>query len=200
MVAGVTGIVLCGGSGRRFQGRDKPLEMLKDKPLVAHVVERVKPQVDHLIISANRNRGDYQQFGFPVVADDPADRGPLAGVLAAARLSDSDFLFVCAGDSPLLPRSLVDILHSRLMEDEQGRIDVAVPHDGERAQHLFMLMRRSMASSIGPYLDQGGRSVGGWLSEHRVALCPVTDHGAFTNVNTPPELAVLSARWQPAAK
>lgn len=183
--AAVTAIVLCGGGGRRFAGRDKPLEPLAGKPLLAHVLDRLAGQVSAIVLSANRNRSEYERFGHVVVADAVADRGPLAGIQAAVPVIQDRWLFVCPGDAPLLPTDLVERLKSGLRDGAE----VAVPHDGERLQHLFMLLTREVAARVGAYLEQGGRSVAGWLAELEVAEVSVPDPAAFTNVNTAEELA-----------
>ncbi len=51
----VTGLVLAGGQGSRMGGVDKGLQEFRGKPMVAHVIERFAPQVDELLINANRN-------------------------------------------------------------------------------------------------------------------------------------------------
>jgi molybdopterin-guanine dinucleotide biosynthesis protein A len=50
----ITGVVLAGGMGRRMGGADKGLQDLRGQPLVACAIDRLAPQVDHLLISANR--------------------------------------------------------------------------------------------------------------------------------------------------
>ena len=50
----ITGIVLAGGKGRRMGGVDKGLVSFLGKPLVAHVIERLNPQVDEIFINPNR--------------------------------------------------------------------------------------------------------------------------------------------------
>jgi molybdopterin-guanine dinucleotide biosynthesis protein A len=182
----VTAIVLCGGSGRRFAGRDKPLELLAGQPLVAHVLARLSGQVSSIVISANRNLTEYARFGYPVVRDQQPDCGPLAGLDAGLSASDSQWLLLCPGDAPLLPTDLV----SRLRSGLASGAEVAIPHDGERAQHLFMLLERSLAEGVRAYLERGGRSVAGWLTDLDVAEVSVQDMHAFTNVNTPEELAL----------
>jgi molybdopterin-guanine dinucleotide biosynthesis protein A len=181
----VTAVVLCGGSGRRFEGKDKPLERLAGRPLVAHVLARLEGQVSSVVISANRNLEEYRRFGHPVVQDQVADRGPLAGLQAADSQLESGRVFVCPGDAPFVLTDLVERLQPALTSGA----DVVVPHDGVRRQHLFMLLERTMAEQVGEYLERGGRSVGGWLAELQVAEVPVTDPDAFTNVNTADELA-----------
>lgn len=182
----VTAIVLCGGGGRRFAGRDKPLELLAGQSLVAHVLSRLAGQVASIVISANRNLTQYEQFGYPVVQDQLADCGPLAGLHAGLSASDSQWLLVCPGDAPLLPTDLVERLRSGLASGAP----LAIPNDGERAQHLFMLLERSVAEGVQSYLERGGRSVAGWLADLDVAEVSVLDPFVFTNVNTPEELAL----------
>ncbi len=181
----VAAIVLCGGGGQRFDGKDKPLELLAGEPLVARVLDRLEAQTSLIVISANRNLEAYRQFGYPVVEDEFADCGPLAGIQAGLAETASQWLFVCPGDAPFLPGDLIEQLRVGLSTGA----DVVVPHDGRRTQHLFMLLKRSVAEGVGPYLSGGGRSVGGWLRMLEVAEVPVLDPDAFTNVNTREELA-----------
>ncbi len=76
----VTGLVLAGGQGSRMGGVDKGLQPFRGRPMVAHVIERLAPQVDELLINANRNSDEYARFGHRVIADEIAGfAGPLAG-------------------------------------------------------------------------------------------------------------------------
>ena len=65
----VTGIVLAGGQGRRMGGVDKGLVALGGRPMIAHVLERLAPQVGPILINANQNHDRYAAFGVPVVPD-----------------------------------------------------------------------------------------------------------------------------------
>ena len=134
---------------------------------------------------AVQERVEYRQFGFPVVEDQMTDSGPLAGLQAGLAVTDDQWIFVCPGDAPLLPVDLIERLTSRLASG----VDAVIPHDGERPQHLFMLLKRQVACGVTAYLEKGGRSVGEWLSGLEVAQVSVPDSRAFTNVNTPEELA-----------
>src|ERR1700761_2724229 len=69
----LVGVVLAGGEGRRMgPGLPKPLRLLAGKPMVAHVVERLRPQVMDLVIVANDPDPAYRRLGTPVISD-PAD-------------------------------------------------------------------------------------------------------------------------------
>ena len=80
----ITGVILAGGLARRMGGVDKGLIDLRGQPLVAHVIAALEPQVENIIISANRDLDRYTEFGYPVVTDTLPDHpGPLAGILSS---------------------------------------------------------------------------------------------------------------------
>jgi molybdopterin-guanine dinucleotide biosynthesis protein A len=117
--AGVTGLVLAGGRGRRLGGADKGLLALHGRPLVVHVRDRLSPQVQALLISANRHAADYAALGVPVLGDaaaglppaaDGQPRGPLAGMLAGLRHAPTPWLACVPTDAPALPADLVQRL------------------------------------------------------------------------------------------
>ena len=62
-------MVLAGGLARRMGGQDKGLIELAGRPLVAHALAALAPQVHTLLVNANRNLERYTAFGYPVVPD-----------------------------------------------------------------------------------------------------------------------------------
>jgi molybdopterin-guanine dinucleotide biosynthesis protein A len=185
----ITGVILCGGDARRMSGVDKPLQLLDDRPLVAHVQARLTPQVARVLISANRMRDSYAAYGDEVVRDSAPGAGPLGGLsstLDALQSRQTPYLFACPGDAPFLDPLLVVRLAAALADTDA---DVAVPHDGTRAQHLFLLMRTTLQPDLALYLDTGARSVHGWLDTQRVCAVDAADIAAsFANINTMQEL------------
>src|SRR3546814_4807929 len=84
------GVIRAGGQARRMGGGDKPLQLLGGRPLLAHVIDRLGPQVAGLAISANGNPARFAAFGLPVIADTLPDHpGPLAGDRTSTRLNSS---------------------------------------------------------------------------------------------------------------
>lgn len=184
----VTGVVLCGGEGRRAGGADKPLLPFDGRPLVAHVLERVTRQVAPVIISANRSLPEYRRFGHPVITDDVAGCGPLGGLASVAPHVTTPWLFCCPGDAPLLDEALVARLASALDETDHA----AYPHDGDRAQYLFILVRTASCHTLARYLAGGGRSVRGWLETVGARAVPMPEIGSsFANVNSTDTLEKL---------
>jgi molybdopterin-guanine dinucleotide biosynthesis protein A len=81
---------------------------------LAHVIERLGPQVVDLVIVANGDLSRFAGFGLPVVVDRVAGHaGFLAGIhagIAWAKVNRSGVPFVvsAAADRPFLPTDLVD--------------------------------------------------------------------------------------------
>ena len=77
--------------------QDKGLIQYKNKALVEHILQDFIPQIDHCIISANRNIARYQAYGYPVYCDEIGDyAGPLAGILTALRHWQNRLVSLCA--------------------------------------------------------------------------------------------------------
>ncbi len=192
----VTGLVLAGGQGRRMGGRDKGLIPLAGRPLVAHVLDRLRPQVAAVAISANRHREEYGRYGCPVWADELPDRpGPLAGILTALGRIDTDWLLAVPVDAPALPSDLAERLLAAAVEDDAPAALAAV--DGRR-EPAFCLVHRRLRDDLAGFLAAGERRLGGWLARHAAAIADFTDAGAFDNLNTPDDLQRFEARLEHA--
>ncbi|MGQ3672735.1 molybdenum cofactor guanylyltransferase MobA [Xanthobacter sp. TB0136] len=206
------GLILAGGHGRRMQAglerngpaphpRLKPLVMLETQPLIAHVVERVRPQVARLAINANDPPELFQPFGLPVIADSMPDRpGPLAGVLAGlewiAREAPGTPLLTVPADTPFLPENLV----SRLMLGYQrsGRVTCAASNG--QNHHVIAIWPASAREPLHAALETGNRKVGAILQALQVVSeCWDGEAGdPFFNINSAEDLA--AARLHRLAK
>jgi len=186
----VSGIVLAGGQGSRMGGVDKGLQPFRGKPMVAHVIERLAPQVDELLINANRNPDDYARFGHRVIADEiPGFAGPLAGFERGLAHAAGDLVVTVPCDSPFLPADLVWRLRGRLEADEA---QLAVARTGDQEHPVFCLMRRDVLASLQDFLGSGQRKIDRWYGGLKVSSVAFDDEpGAFLNINTREELSDL---------
>jgi molybdopterin-guanine dinucleotide biosynthesis protein A len=187
----ITGAVLAGGAGRRMDGADKGLLLLGGRPLVQRVIERLAPQVGPLLVSANRNRERYLDFGWPVVGDVLSGFcGPLAGLQAVLAAARTPLVLCVPCDSPFLPADLAARLFAGLCETDA---DLAVARADDRVERAFCLLRRELLPVLDGFLVGGGRRVGDW---HRTVRCVEVDFAtasAFANINSPDDLARLDA-------
>jgi len=182
----VSGLVLAGGRGQRMGGLDKGLVPLAGRPMIEHVLDAIRPQVTNIIISANRNLDRYQGYGCPVVSDEEDGYpGPLAGVLAGLKATETPFLVTVPCDAPMLAPDLVRRLQEALRAEDA---DLAVASDGERLQPVFMLLSTRLAPSLNEYLAGGGRKIDTWYGRLRLAVADLSDRPeTFVNVNDPTE-------------
>ena len=189
----ITGCILAGGRGERFAGEDKGLIELDGRPLFVHVIERFRPQVDELLISANRNHARYREHCPSVIADTIAGyAGPLAGIAAAMGNAHNPLLATAPCDCPFVPPVLVARLAQALAATGA---DIAVVRTSERLQPVFALIECALRDSLLAYLASGQRKIETWYDQHdTVAVDFDDDPDAFMNVNTATDLAAASAQ------
>jgi molybdenum cofactor guanylyltransferase len=185
---GVSGIVLAGGLGRRMGGVDKGLQPLHGRPMIAHVLERLAPQVDEIVINANQNLERYGAFGHRVVKDEISGfAGPLAGLHAGLAAISHPLAVTVPCDSPFLPSDLVARLARAL-----GSNDLAVAKTGDQPHPVFALVRRTVAPNLQTFLAGGGRKIDAWYASLKVVEVNFDDEAdAFRNVNTLKELGEI---------
>ncbi len=182
----ITGLILAGGEGRRVQGQDKGLLSWRGKKLIDHVADRLRPQVDHLIISCNRNIQVYEGIGDTQVQDDRLGfQGPLAGIEAAIPHVKSNILVITACDTPLLPLNLAQRLKEALDASRPGGTLISYAHDGKREQYLSCAVHSSLFPSLSAYLEEGNRAVRHWFRQHPNISVDFSDQpDAFQNFNS----------------
>jgi len=190
----VSGLILAGGRGLRMGGADKGLLLESGKPLVAHAIERLLPQVDKLMINANRNRDSYERWTYPVIEDVlPEFPGPLAGLHTGLLACDTDLLVTIPCDVPKFPRDLVARFRQTLKSHPAAPVTWAIAPDGEHP--VFLLCKKTLLPALENYLGQGKRRVRDFLREAGGVPTHFEDGATFKNLNTPEALD----RDQPAA-
>lgn len=189
----ITGLVLAGGQGRRMGGLDKGLLPYHGQALAWHALDRLRPQVGPLALSANRHVADYAAFGCPVWPDEITGfAGPLAGWHAALRHCTTPYLASVPCDVPDFPPDLVVRLADALVahEAEIATATVVDPATGvRREQPVFSLMARHLAPRLARALLAGEHRVRGWVAQQRHVEVLFDDPAAFANLNTPDDLA-----------
>jgi molybdopterin-guanine dinucleotide biosynthesis protein A len=171
-------------------GVDKGLAPFRGRAMVESVIERFAPQVDELLVNANRNAEDYGRFGHPVIADEIAGfAGPLAGFERGLAHARGRLVATVPCDSPFLPLDLVSRLRAAL---EREGAQVAFACTGGQSHPVFCLMRREVHGSLRDFLASGQRKIDRWTAGLALAQVPFDDEAqAFANINTREELAGL---------
>jgi molybdenum cofactor guanylyltransferase len=201
----VVGLLLAGGQSQRMGGGDKGLRLLGGIPLLERVIERLRPQVDALVLNANGDPARFAHFALPVVADSvPGFAGPLVGVLAgldwaASQRPDCPYVVSVATDAPFLAVDLFARLAKGL---DEARADLACAASGGRSHPVFGLWPVRLRDDLrGALIDQGVRKVDLWTARHKLATVPFSDQPVdpFFNANRPEDLETAAALLQAAA-
>ena len=186
----ITGLILAGGRSSRMNGQDKGLIKLIDQPMINYVIQRLAPQVDQILISANRHIEQYQQFGYEVLLDDYEDfRGPLAGMARGLSHSDAEYLLTVPCDGPLLPADLAERMLN-LARKNSARAVLAF--DGKYRQPTYNLVHTDLLPAMLKSLEHNEHKLGKWLMDNGACLIDFSEQkSAFLNVNTPADLELL---------
>jgi molybdenum cofactor guanylyltransferase len=189
------GLILDGGLGRRMGGADKGLVTLAGRPMLAHVIETLRPQCAELAISANGDPARFARFGLPVFADDPPDfSGPLAGLdFCARRAPEMTHVATLPADAPFAPENFVARLHEAR---RASGAPIAVAASGGRRHHVTALWPVALAAELRRALADGGlRKVESFAERFSVAVVdwPCEPADPFFNVNTSEDLARAEA-------
>jgi len=191
----IVGVLLAGGLARRMGGGDKCLRPLAGRPLLAHIVERVSPQVDRLVLNANGDPERFGEFRLEVVADQiEGFAGPLAGILAAmdwarTHVPDARWLASFPSDAPFLPADLVTRLLSVCKAQAKP---LACAASGGRTHPVVGLWPVALAEDLRHAMwEEEMRKIDLWTARHGVAEVewPVGPVDPFFNANRPGDLA-----------
>jgi molybdopterin-guanine dinucleotide biosynthesis protein A len=186
----ILGVVLAGGLARRMGGGDKALLPLNGRPMLSVLLERLRPQVAAVAISAN---GDPARFaavapGVAVLADSiPGHPGPLAGILAgmdhAASLGMGWVLSV-PGDTPLVPMDLAARLRA-------AAAPLAYACSAGQVHPPVAVLAVSLREDLRGAIEAGEGKVSRWMRRHGGVMVEWAGE-PFLNANTPEELAEMA--------
>lgn len=193
----IAGVILAGGLARRMGDvatGDKAMLQLGGKPILEHVISRLRPQVDHVVINANGPSQRFARFDLPVVPDPVAGfAGPLAGILAGLEWAcetepKAKWLVSVACDTPFFPENLV----TRMLADTVARsADMACAASGGRHHPVFGLWPVSSTDDLRQAVTvEGIRKVDVFTNRYRLAVSQFANEpdDPFFNVNRPEDL------------
>lgn len=199
MNSAMVGVILAGGLSRRMGGEAKALMPLGGRPMVAHVIDRIRPYVDDCVLNVNGHEAAFARFGLPLIADVVGDyAGPLAGLLSGMRWAadnqpDARWVVTAPCDTPFLPENYV----SALAEEAADAATIVIAASGERDHFASGLWPIALADDLAAFLASGERRIQSWIGRNpnRIVTFLLIDDGRggldpFFNVNTPEDLAM----------
>ena len=182
-------IILAGGEGKRMDGEDKGLVFYNNKPLIKLVIEKTEPQINNIVISANRNIDRYKKFGYPVINDLVSNQednkniyqGPLAGIAAALPFCTTEWVFIIACDMPLISNNIVSQLTGGIKNNTETK-NIVIAEINKSLQ-LAMLLNTNLLFSIESSLKNNQLKLMQWVKSNPVEVIKFTNENEFKNFN-----------------
>jgi molybdopterin-guanine dinucleotide biosynthesis protein A len=184
----VAGVILTGGRSKRMGGVIKAQQLLGGQTLIQHVIDRMKPQVEQLVLSVEKVSTEFSSYGLQQLADpEPGSNGPLGGLLSAlSNLNGQhDWMLLAPCDAPFFPLDLGQKLKRQAVKMEaQGCV---VRYQAE-VQPTFSIWNQSLLPLLkSAVLEQGMGGFKQFLRVHALAVLDwdESDISPFFNINDP---------------
>ena len=192
----IIGIILAGGQSRRFGDGDKFFRKLNGKSLIDHVIERLQPQTDDLVINSNSDANLFLEQGLTVVPDTiQGFAGPLAGILTGMEWvlrnkPQYEWIATFPSDAPFIPHNCVKEM--RLCAKMENT-DIVCTASGQRTHPVCALWRIDLAADLRKVMiNEGLRKIDLWTARHQLSIIKFPDHpyDPFFNINRPEDMVL----------
>ena len=190
----ISGVILAGGSNKRFGGITKANVVIDGEAIISRIISTISDLFDEIIIVTNKPE-EFQEFiQYKIIEDQYLKAGPLGGIHAALKASSEDAIFVFAGDMPFLDK---EIISDQINEFNMTEHDVFIPKIDQFIEPLHAIYSKSVLNHLERYLLEGkSRAVRDFLSEVNAGYLKMTKNEknkiAFANINSPSDLDKIS--------
>lgn len=193
MFTNISGVILAGGTNKRFDGRIKANLIIGGMTIISRITDILIQVFSDIIIVTNIPEEFREYSRYKIVSDQFRMAGPLGGIHAAMMASTSEALFVVAGDMPLLEKSMI----IRQVEYFQNnKCDVLVPAVKQNIEPLHAIYNISILKSLEVYLSGDySYAVRDFFKSVDVNYLQFEDSekikNAFTNINSPSDILTV---------
>jgi len=182
----LTGIVLAGGLSKRM-GKDKGLVIYQGKRMVEYAIDLLKPYCNEILISTNNP--EYNQLGYPLVADIYINKGPLGGLHAGLMTSKTEHNLFLSCDMPHVNSEAVELLIEKVTPNAYGFI----PKYGDRIEPMFGIYSKQLLTKIEKSIQKGNLKMRTFIHEHTIEYIDFQKltqkyENLFSNINSPNDL------------
>jgi molybdopterin-guanine dinucleotide biosynthesis protein A len=193
MFCNISGVILAGGANKRFNGITKANIVLGGKTIISRITDTLKNIFDEIIIVTNTPEEFKEYSHLKIVGDTIPKAGPIGGIHAALKVAETEALFVFAGDMPLISK---DVIIRQIDYFNAHNYDVLVPRINNSIEPLHAIYNCSIIKPLEVYLHESHNyAVRGFFNHVNVGYMQFDDsieiRNAFTNINTPSDLAVI---------
>jgi molybdopterin-guanine dinucleotide biosynthesis protein A len=204
----LVGVILAGGLSRRMGGVEKSFIELNNKPLIAHSIDRLSKQLNHIAINANGEPTRFETFNLPVIKD-PIEGylGPLAGILAGMKWAkethkNAQYVASIASDTPFFPIDFITQSCNALNQiQDKGKAKIILATSNDRHHPVFGLWPIELFDELNVFLTTSEtQKVLAFVDQYQLIKVPFENqnfgdkntekYDPFFNINTPDDLSI----------
>jgi molybdenum cofactor guanylyltransferase len=190
MIRNISGVILAGGAGRRFNGLTKAKFVIEGKTIISRMIDTICTIFSEIIIVTNVPDKFKEYKNCRIIPDQFLNMGPLGGIHAALKEAKNEAIFVFAGDMPMLDR---EIIISQIDFYNSNKCDIVIPEVEQSIEPLHGIYKKTLAGHLEDYLKMNhDNAVREFLKESDVQYMQMDislkTKTAFTNINSPQDL------------
>jgi len=190
MSGNISGVILAGGAGKRFNGVIKSKIIIDGKNIISRIIEVYEQIFDEIIIVTNTPDEFFEFKKYLITSDLITGSGPLGGIHAAMSIAANDAIFVAGGDMPFLNKHLIN---KQVEYFNEIQCDILIPRIGDLIEPLHGIYRRSVTGALEDYLNEGSNfAVRDFLKRTDVKYLLLDDseknRTSFLNINSPDDV------------
>ena len=186
----ISGVVLAGGTNKRYSGITKANVVIGGITIISRTLSAIEDLFTEVIIVTNTPE-EFRDFDHhKIVGDHYLNAGPLGGIHAALKSSSQDAIFVFASDMPFLDKK---IIADQVFEFTKGKHEVLIPKVGRFIEPLHAIYSKSILNVLERFLvEKKSRAIRDFLCEVNAGYMHMRNtkqvKKAFTNINSPADL------------
>lgn len=196
----ITGVILAGGKGSRFNGILKSKIVIEEKTIISRIIDVICDLFGEIIIVTNTPDEFKEYHNYKIISDQFLNKGPLGGIHSAMVESSFEALFVFAGDMPLLEK---DIIREQVEYFIENSFDVVIPSINQFTEPLHGIYKKSLLRVLEEYIKvENDYSVQAFLKKIDVNYLQFEEseytRRAFLNINSPSDLVIVKKMLDPS--
>ena len=191
----ISGVILAGGSNKRFGGIIKANVVIGGVSIISRILSTISGLFDEIIIVTDKPEEFLESIQYKLVKDLFHKAGPLGGIHAALKATSADAIFVFAADMPFLDRKIIS---DQINEFNKGEYDVLIPTVNQFIEPLHAIYRKLVLNDLERFLsERKSKAVRDFLREVSVGYFQVQETEesklAFININSPSDIPKTSS-------
>ncbi|WZL72729.1 molybdenum cofactor guanylyltransferase [Clostridiaceae bacterium 35-E11] len=181
-----TAIILAGGKSLRM-GFDKKLICLDNRPLIEILIDKLTAIFENIIIVSN-DAALGQKLGVKIVEDEIKDIGPLGGIHAGLKNSNSHYNYFIACDMPYVNEKYIHFIKNKSSKTNAYAL---ITRYKDHIEPFNSFYSKKLTREIENHIKNGERSIYSLLRklevlyiEEKIARRYSPDWAMFYNINT----------------